>query len=293
MYRLGPRRADAPPVAPSCVPRSPQRRQVQALGVVVAKLGPETLVQASEVVEHPVQLAPHGFEVIPCGVEGRAQELHNRRNLNAVAWARWLKGYPFSRGVRRHLLDVAKRLEGGLRRWEAGDFDAMSATAKRTRQAPIVRAGLRSIVGKQLAPSDLTAIHEVVTGAAPGGRPSRPEDLRRRYDPARSGMPLGVWRAALERAPEQTLNRARDEMLGLQLILDALNGGHETPVTPVSFICWFGLTRANRAGRQILRAFTIAVARGQVPQLVEALRPAIPMVARAIRFYQQLERDPR
>lgn len=220
---------------------------------------------------------------------GRA--LEEKRSLPEAAWRLWLKGYPLAAQARGHIRDVATRFEGALYRLEKGDFDLESATAKRTRRHPMIRAGLRSMTGGTPAPEDLSFMWAALMGAPAPATAEGLADVARAFNPARMGMPIRAWSDALSRASDATLNRVRDEVLLLRVLLDAWNGGTESAVKPVHLLCWFGLTRASTDGRRLFRALTVAVARGHVPQLVEAIRPAIPMFARAVGLYQTVTRE--
>jgi hypothetical protein len=220
---------------------------------------------------------------------GRA--LEGKRSLPEAAWTLWLKGYPLTAQARGHIRDIATRFEGALYRWDRGDLDLESATAKRTRRHPMIRAGLRSMTGGTPEPEDLSFMWASLMGAPAPATAEGLADVAKTFNPARMGMPIVAWSDALSRASDATLNRVRDEVLLLRVLLDAWNGGKESAVKPVHLLCWFGLTRASTDGRRLFRALTVAIARGHVPQLVEALRPAIPMLARAVGLYQTVTRD--
>lgn len=220
---------------------------------------------------------------------GRA--LKAKRSLPEAAWTLWLKGYPLAAQARKHMQAVATRFEGALYRWERGDLDLESATAKRSRSHPMIRAGLRSMIGDTPEPQDLLYMWTSLMGAPAPAAAEGLAEVAKTFNPTRMGMPIRAWSDALGRAPEATLNRVRDEMLLLRVLLDGWNGGKESAVKPVHLLCWFGLTRASTDGRRLFRALTVAVARGHVPQLVEAIRPAIPMFARAVGLYQTVTRE--
>lgn len=220
-----------------------------------------------------------------------ARALEGKRNLAEAAWSLWLKGYPLADHARRHIQAVATVFEGALYRWERGEFDLDSATARRTRKHPMVRAGLRSMIGATPETPDLLFMWSSLMGTPAPATPEGVAEVAKTFNPARMGMPIRAWSDALGRAPEATLNRVRDEVLLLRMVLDAWNGEPESRVKPVHVLLWFGLTRASTEGRRLFRVLTVAIGRGHVPQLVEFLRPAVPMLARAVGLYQTVTRE--
>jgi hypothetical protein len=195
--------------------------------------------------------------------------LETDRNLGRAAWSLWLKGYPLTNHARTYLLGAASRIEAFLSRIAHGDLDRDVPAFREARRSSFVRVLLNAMAGLPVSECDLTSFNASVEAVAPGKFPlTKPEGVPPRM------KALGE---AIASASDETLIAVRDEVLMFRLGLEFVLEMDDVPMAPL-ILLWFGATRMDPAGQQMLREVKAAMANGQVPHLIERFRPAVQTV---------------
>lgn len=205
------------------------------------------------------------------------------RNLSRAAWSLWLKGYPLTGHARTYLFGSASRIEAFLSRIAHGDLDREVPAFREARRSTFVRFVLNAMSGLPVNDDDLADYNASVEAVAPG-----------KFAPTKlEGAPprMKALGDAIATASDEALIAVRDEVLLFRLALEFLLDMDDVPMAPL-ILLWFGATRMDPGGQQMLREVKAALANGQVPHLIERLRPSVQTVRALLKPLRDADNAP-